>query len=136
MDAQWSAAMIRGPDKFSCPFFSCCVQVITSIPSWVNEKKAGVSILGTMGFAMPMALVLFSVIGVFGGMAYAPWFDSADSDDTLLNKLQDSHNVLAHITFYLFPVVVNLTSIPVFGQFGAPDAHVCWQRMRSMCVRR
>jgi amino acid permease len=71
--------------------------VITSIPSWVNEKKEGTSILWTMGIAMPMALILFTLTGVFGGMHYV-----FENNQTMLNLLQDTTNVLTHITFYFF----------------------------------
>jgi hypothetical protein len=89
--------------------------VITSIPSWVNEKKEKVSILSTLGLTMPLALLLFTITGLFGGMAYKPWFNGPDADNTLLNKLKSSSSAIAQLTFYLFPVVVNLTSIPVFA---------------------
>jgi len=108
--------------------------VITSIPSWVNEKKERVSILATMGMAMPLALVLFTVIGLFGGMAYEPWFNGPDADNTLLNKLKASKSVIAQITFYLFPVVVNLTSIPVFAimqRYNLLEAQVCGPKMAN-----
>lgn len=104
--------------------------IITSIPSWVNEKREDVSIHRVMGLSMSLALGLFILIGVIGGMAFPPWFK--DSDQTLLNKLQDSGNVLAHITFYLFPVVVNMTSIPVFAimqRYNLIEAGVCGPKM-------
>ena len=103
--------------------------VITSIPSWVNEKKEGTSILGTMGIAMPMALILFTLTGIFGGAHY-----TFTNDQTMLNMLQDSSNVLTHITFYLFPCVVNLTSIPVFAimqRYNLLEAQVCGPKMAN-----
>lgn len=102
--------------------------VISSIPSWVNEKKEGVSILRTLGYSVGLALGLFTLIGIFGGMAFAPWFNSSDSDQTLLNKLQDSSSALAKFTFYFFPIVVDLTSIPVFAimqRYNLLEAKVC-----------
>lgn len=103
--------------------------VITSIPSWVNEKKEGTSILATMGVAMPMALALFTLTGIFGGAHY-----EFTNDQTMLNLLQDSSNVLTHITFYLFPCVVNLTSIPVFAimqRYNLLEARVCGPKMAN-----
>ncbi len=139
-----------------------------SVPSWVNEKRENVSIQATMLVAMPMALLLFISIGMFGpcataaallcavsclhlqaahvatlfllccvtpgGMAYAPWFSGATADETLLNKLRNSSFALAKVTFYMFPVVVNLTSIPVFAimqRYNLLEAQVCGPKMAN-----
>ena len=108
--------------------------IISSIPSWVNEKKEDVSILKTMGISISMALALFTITGVFGGLAYEPWFNTENSDETLLNKLQNSSSTIAKITFYVFPVVINLTSIPVFAimqRYNLLEAKVCGPKMAN-----
>ena len=91
---------------------------ITSIPSWINEKQEKVSVNWTLGTAVPLATMMFVLIGWFGGMAFDTW----TNDDTLLNQLYylgDGTSIghLARATYYTFPAVVNLTSIPVFSIF-------------------
>jgi hypothetical protein len=50
------------------------------------------------------------VLGLIGGMAYAPFFNSGLD---ILDQLNQSGNTLARVTYFIFPFVVNLTSIPI-----------------------
>jgi len=108
--------------------------IITSIPSWVNEKRPDVSIRKTLHISMLIALALFTMIGIVCGMAFDPWYNTDESDQTLLNKLRQSSSDLAKVTFYLFPVVVNLTSIPVFSimqRYNLVEEKVCGKKMAN-----
>lgn len=89
---------------------------VTSIPSWVNEKKPGVSISRSINGTTAVGTVIFLLLGVLGAMTFP--FDDDTSDllkaietitsDTVLTKM-------AHVTVYMFPVVAFLSSIPVFA---------------------
>merc|ERR1712032_45774 len=54
-----------------------------------------------------------SLIGIVGGMAFLPFF--AAGDETLFSKLNATGSQLARITVALYPLLQNLTSIPVFS---------------------
>lgn len=47
--------------------------IITSLPSWVNEKQERVSVIKTIAISFPASAILYLVIGLFGGMAFEPW---------------------------------------------------------------
>ena len=58
-----------------------------------------------------------------------PWTDS----DTLLDKLRGT-NVVGSISFYAFPIIVNLTSIPVlsiFQRYNLLKEKVCSRPMAN-----
>jgi hypothetical protein len=89
---------------------------VTSIPSWVNEKKPGVSVSRSINGTTALGTLIFLLLGVLGAMTFS--FDDKSSDllkaiesittDTTLTKM-------AHVTVYMFPVVAFLSSIPVFA---------------------
>jgi hypothetical protein len=86
---------------------------VTSVPSWVNEKREDASIVKTLGVVLPMTVTLFVVTGWLGGAAFPVW---PDPNDTLLDLLRKA-SVLGEISFYAFPIIANLTSIPVLSIF-------------------
>jgi hypothetical protein len=89
---------------------------VTSIPSWVNEKQARISVSRQVNGTTTVGTLIFLVLGVFGAIALK--FDNSITD---LLKAIEAVNVdsalvkTAHITVYLFPVVAFLSSIPVFA---------------------
>ena len=101
---------------------------ITSIPSWVNEKKESVSIERSFALAMPLAGCMFVLLGLVGGMAFPPF----EHQQTILQAVYNLGTKLAKITFFLFPACVNLTSIPVFSimqRYNLLESGVCGRRM-------
>jgi hypothetical protein len=83
-----------------------------SLPSWINEKCDNTSIRKATWIPLIIGTIMFVVVGVLGGMAYAPFFDT---DDDILTKLDQKGKMVGKITYYLFPLIVNLTSIPVYS---------------------
>ena len=83
---------------------------ITSLPSWVNEKSPSTSVSTSVYWAVMAATLLTLLLGIFGALAYAPFFASGGD---ILAQLQQSGSVFIRITYYLFPIMVNLSSIPV-----------------------
>ena len=103
---------------------------VSSVPSWVNEKAEGVSIVRTLCTVLPLAVVIFVLMGWLGGAAFPVW---PDSSDTLLDLLRGTTTV-GEVTFYAFPIVVNLTSIPVlsiFQRYNLLKERVCGKRMAN-----
>ena len=84
---------------------------VTAVPSWINEKAPSVSIPRSIAQALTGATLIFVSLGALGALAYASFPDSTD----VLDKLNQSGNTLMRVTYFVFPVVVNLTSIPIFS---------------------
>jgi hypothetical protein len=90
--------------------------IITSIPSWINEKKPKVSVFSSLFSASFIAFLLFAALGLLGGLAFDPWFNNPDEEnDTILDKFHNGASKLGRFTYYFFPVVINLSSIPIFS---------------------
>jgi len=105
--------------------------MITSIPSWVNEKKENVSIEKSFAVAMPLCICIFILLGFFGGMAFPPFTNG----QTVLVLMYGLGNKLAKITFFLFPACVNLTSIPVFSimqRYNLVESGICGPRLATL----
>ena len=106
---------------------------LSSVPSWVNEKRDDVSIPKTLWTVLPLSVVMFVVMGWLGGTAFV-W--SEGSSETLLDKVKDvtTAGKLGEVTFYMFPIIVNLTSIPVisiFQRYNLIKEGVCGLRMAN-----
>ena len=89
---------------------------LTSIPSWVNSKSHSTSIRSPIWSALGISCCLFVVAGLLCALSFTPWTDSS----TLLDKVYSfptSFTPLARLSFYVFPIVANLTSIPVNSIF-------------------
>ena len=84
---------------------------VTAVPSWINEKSPSVSIPRSIAQALTGATLIFASLGAIGALAYASFPDSTD----LLDKLNQSGNMLMRVTYFVFPAIVNLTSIPIFS---------------------
>ena len=85
--------------------------MIVSVPSWVNEKRPSVSIVRSFWVCSCFSICLFVALGVLGAMAFDPW----DPSLTILDEVYSVGSKLAVISYYLFPVCVNLTSIPAIS---------------------
>jgi len=91
---------------------------VISIPSWVNEKKEGVSINKSLWGASILSTSLFIVIGIMGAWSYNFNNDGQDLLDVINSSaLQhpDAFRIISRVTVYLFPIVTQLSGIPVFS---------------------
>jgi len=84
----------------------------SALPSWVNEKRPGVSISTSFTMTMVFVVGIYSVIGVVGGMAYKPFYET---DQDLFSKLNAGGSKLGKVTVTAYPMLQNFTSIPVFS---------------------
>ncbi|CAE7035363.1 unnamed protein product [Symbiodinium sp. CCMP2456] len=84
----------------------------STLPSWVNEKKAEVSVGVTFWTVMGYVVVTYTVIGVVGGMAYPPFYTT---DENLFSKLNAGGSRLGQATVAAYPMLQNVTSIPVLA---------------------
>mmetsp|Transcript_105663 Transcript_105663/g.297220 ORF Transcript_105663/g.297220 Transcript_105663/m.297220 type:complete len:461 (-) Transcript_105663:27-1409(-) len=87
---------------------------IGSLPSWANERRPGTSVGLTFFLSMAYVVVVYSLLGVVGALAFEPFYGS---DENLFSKLTSSGSWLGRFTVELYPVLQNLTSIPVFCIF-------------------
>ncbi|KAG0030012.1 hypothetical protein BGZ81_003166 [Podila clonocystis] len=83
---------------------------VVNIPSWANAKKPGVSPHTTVGAAISLMTVLFSMVCILGGMAY-----QIPANSTMIQAIFSSPDVtvLSRVAGYTFPLAAMITSIPV-----------------------
>jgi len=86
---------------------------ITTIPSWVNEKKPSVSVHRSLWSACIVSTITFFVVGYLGSRAFPAMLQDSD----ILSVINDSHyaGIVSRILVYLFPLMVLATSIPVYS---------------------
>jgi hypothetical protein len=114
---------------------------VTTVPSWVNEKRPQVSANKTLWVSTTMCIMVFFLVGITGALAYAdvlqglvtgtcarnladPSFNCPnDLMQALTQRLTEpaswrAHgwsNVLLSVSVYLFPIAAVVSSIPVFS---------------------
>eukprot|EP00040_Diaphanoeca_grandis_P030813 m.182974 g.182974 ORF g.182974 m.182974 type:complete len:581 (+) comp32140_c0_seq2:152-1894(+) len=131
-DGYGSQAAVLGTVLFNFGF-------VTTIPSWVNEKKPGVSVNKSVWIATTVCIFVFFLIGLPASLNYRdylqgpatgtckhaveidPHFNCAnDLMSVLLNKklqpkASNASLMLMKVSVYLFPIVAIVSSIPVFS---------------------
>ncbi|CAE7484065.1 unnamed protein product [Symbiodinium natans] len=91
---------------------------VSTLPSWVCEKKPSVKPMRTILAALLIATVGYILVGALGGMAFEPYFDT---DNTLLSELQHISEeapavvrTTARWTIQAYAISANLASVPIF----------------------
>lgn len=84
----------------------------STLPSWANEKRKDVSVGATFGITLVYVVLIYTVVGVVGGMAYPPFYTT---DENLFSKLNAGGSSIGKATVTLYPMLQNFTSIPVFS---------------------
>jgi len=84
----------------------------STLPSWINEKRPDVSVLASFALTMGYVLMVYTGIGIIGGMAYKPFYTT---DENLFSKLNAGGSKLGQVTVTAYPMLQNFTSIPVFS---------------------
>jgi len=114
---------------------------VTTVPSWVNEKRPYVSVNRSLWSATTLCIVVFFAVGITGALAFQDVLQglvtntcSAQVHDPSFNCPNDlmqaltfkgvgpttwtSHgftDVLLKLSVYLFPITAVVSSIPVFS---------------------
>eukprot|EP00039_Didymoeca_costata_P013080 m.193963 g.193963 ORF g.193963 m.193963 type:complete len:557 (+) comp15670_c0_seq5:103-1773(+) len=115
---------------------------VTTVPSWVNEKKPSVSVNKSVWFSTFMCNIIFFAIGIPGALGFKYYLAGPATNNCAYgvdtndpgNCMQDLMSVLSNRTMapdswvkhkgleglleasvYLFPIVAVLSSIPVFS---------------------
>ncbi|KAG0339982.1 hypothetical protein BG004_006592, partial [Podila humilis] len=83
---------------------------VVNVPSWANAKKPGVSPHKTIGSAISLMTVVFTMVCILGGMAF-----QIPSNSNMIQAIFSSPDVtvLSQIAGYTFPLAALITSIPV-----------------------
>lgn len=85
---------------------------ITTIPSWVNEKRRSSAVKGVIWPAVSISTLCYFLVGILGALSFPNMGDS-DLLTTISNDPEAS--ILDKISVYLFPLVAVASSIPIFG---------------------
>lgn len=85
---------------------------VTTVPSWICEKRKGVSVQYSLWPGIWASAVIYCGIGALGARTF-----HFDSSSTLLSVLSDSHRVskLCRASTYIYPIVSLMSGIPVFS---------------------
>jgi hypothetical protein len=113
---------------------------VTTVPSWINEKKPGVSTNRSLWYSTTFCVVIFFAVGLPGAYAYSDVLQgpvtascarmATESDYNCANDMLQvlstralvpkswDHpfgRVVLKTSVYLFPIVAVISSIPVFS---------------------
>jgi hypothetical protein len=111
---------------------------VTTVPSWVNEKKPGVNLNKAVWLSSFLCIVIFFAIGIPGCMAFQDYLQgpatgsckipgesgckvdimSVLTDPNLSPKILYNNPFMRNVmvwSVYLFPIVAVMSSIPVFS---------------------
>jgi len=86
--------------------------LMSALPSWANEKRPEVSVGWSLGLSMSYVAVLYSIIGIVGSLSFGESLQG-----NLFSMLNASGSVLNRLSVTAYPILQNLTSIPVFSIF-------------------
>ena len=84
---------------------------IITIPSWINDVNPSVPIRKAVWYSVIMSTVVYLLLGIMGGMAYK--MGPTSNIISIINKSPE-RSIVSIIATYLFPLVVLITSIPVY----------------------
>jgi hypothetical protein len=84
---------------------------IITIPSWVNDVNPSVPIRKVVWYSVITSTVIYLLLGIMGGMAYK-MVPTSNIISTI--NISPEKSIISVITTYLFPLVVLITSIPVY----------------------
>eukprot|EP00484_Ammonia_sp_Unknown_P025057 CAMPEP_0197043644 /NCGR_PEP_ID=MMETSP1384-20130603/19864_1 /TAXON_ID=29189 /ORGANISM="Ammonia sp." /LENGTH=332 /DNA_ID=CAMNT_0042474973 /DNA_START=25 /DNA_END=1020 /DNA_ORIENTATION=+ len=86
---------------------------IVTVPSWYNEKEATASVVKSLLYSIVFVAVLFIVLGVLAAMSFLDE-DLSNDNQSLFTVIDDYGGRIGKISVYLYPIIQNITSIPVF----------------------
>jgi len=84
----------------------------STLPSWANEKRRDVSVATCFNTSIAYIVLIYTAVAIFGGLAFAPFFLTSE---TLFSKLNASGTLLGRATVAVYPIVQNITTIPVLS---------------------
>ena len=86
---------------------------IVTIPSWYNEKAPSASVVKSLSYSIIFVAILFIVIGALAAMSFET-DDLSNDNQSLFTVIDDFGGGIGKISVYLYPIIQNITSIPVF----------------------
>jgi len=99
---------------------------VVTIPSWVNEKKTGVSINRTVWYPATLGLLLKVAVGMLGSWAFATI--PASGDDIVELLLGDHQPIYTQYSAYLWDITTLIPGIPVLAvmvRYNLLSGNVC-----------
>lgn len=75
-----------------------------------SHQSPSAPVVSSVWLSVGLATAITFIIGIFGALAYAPFFDT---NNTILSELFQTGGLFIRITYFAFPIIVNLTSIPI-----------------------
>lgn len=104
---------------------------VVTIPSWVNEKKAGVNINVTVWAPATVGLLMKIATGILGSWAFAS-LDPDDDQDIVKSMTRRYQPVLTQYSAYLWDITTLIPGIPVLAvmvRYNLLSGNVCGRYM-------
>ena len=88
---------------------------VATVPSWVNEKRPGVSVTRSIWSAVAVGTFVFASVGLLGAAAYGGAPDGFTASRDLLTVLLARGGFIARAAAFAFPPVALMSGIPVLS---------------------
>ena len=88
---------------------------VATVPSWVNEKRPGVSMRRSVWGAVGLGTAIFASVGLLGAAAYGGAPDGFTPSHDLLSLLMHRGGRAARAAAFAFPPVALMSGIPVLS---------------------
>jgi hypothetical protein len=88
---------------------------VATVPSWVNEKRPGVSVRRSIWSSVAIGTAIFASVGLFGAGAYGGAPEGFTPSRDLLTLLLRRGNRAARAAAFAFPPVALMSGIPVLS---------------------
>ncbi|TPX38009.1 hypothetical protein SmJEL517_g00004 [Synchytrium microbalum] len=84
---------------------------LTTLPSWIGEKHKDVSVPKTIYTSVGISTFIYISLGIIGGMSV-----KMEHNSNILSTISGdpTSSVLMRVTTFIFPIVVLVTSIPIY----------------------
>lgn len=96
-----------------CLSLSRFLSYVVTIPSWVNEKKAGVNINRAVWYPATVGLVMKLAVGLMGAWAFRSL--GSKENDIVKTMLGDSQPAITQYSAYMWDMTTMIPGIPVLA---------------------
>jgi hypothetical protein len=108
---------------------------VATVPSWVNEKRPGVSVRYSLWSAVTCGVLIFAAVGLFGACAYGGAPNGFTPSRDLLTVLLSRGSALGRAAAFAFPPVALMSGIPVLSicvRYNLLEQQLCSPAVANM----
>ena len=108
---------------------------VATVPSWVNEKRPGVSVPRSLWSAVAIGTFVFASVGLLGAAAYGGAPDGFTASRDLLTVLLARGGLVARAAAFAVPPVALMSGIPVLSicvRYNLLEQRLCSRGMANV----